>query len=89
MFCFNINKNSRQIWEENLGIIRKHNLESDMGLHTYTLEMNKFGDLTNEEFRKQMNGLKMNLQNTSTYKMDRHTFLAPSNVVLPDSVGKL
>lgn len=35
----------RTIWEENLGKIRKHNLEADMGLHTYTMEMNRFGDL--------------------------------------------
>jgi hypothetical protein len=28
-------------------MIRKHNLESDMGVHSYTLEMNKFGDMVN------------------------------------------
>ncbi|CAF3645872.1 unnamed protein product [Rotaria sp. Silwood1] len=75
----------RQIWEENLSIIRKHNLESDFGMHTYTLEMNQFGDMTNEEFRKQMNGYKMNLKN-ETIKFDRHKFLTPSNIVLPESV---
>lgn len=35
----------RNIWEENLGKIRKHNLEADIGLHKYTMEMNRFGDL--------------------------------------------
>ncbi len=35
-----------------------------------------------------MNGYKINLKSQSD-QMDRHTFLAPSNVVLPDSVGKL
>jgi len=34
-----------------------------------------------------MNGFKMNA-NTNVEKHDRHTFLAPSNVVIPDSVGK-
>lgn len=36
---------SRATWEANIDIIRRHNLEADMGLHTYTLGMNKYGDL--------------------------------------------
>ena len=28
-------KFSRQIWEENLSMIRKHNLEADMNIHSY------------------------------------------------------
>jgi hypothetical protein len=35
---------SRIIWEVNLGQIRQHNLETDLGLHSYTLGMNQFGD---------------------------------------------
>jgi hypothetical protein len=35
-----------------------------------------------------MNGFKMDL-NIEPNQIDRHTFLAPSNVVLPASVGKL
>ncbi len=34
-----------------------------------------------------MNGFKMDLKSEPN-QIDRHTFLAPSNVVLPDSVGK-
>ncbi|CAF3354431.1 unnamed protein product [Rotaria socialis] len=75
----------RQIWEENVALIRKHNLESDLGIHSYTLEMNQFGDMTNEEFRNQMNGFKMNLKGTINHA-DHHIFSAPSNVALPDSV---
>uniref|UniRef100_A0ABM0MLP8 Cathepsin L1-like n=1 Tax=Saccoglossus kowalevskii TaxID=10224 RepID=A0ABM0MLP8_SACKO len=33
----------RDIWEQNLKYIRKHNLEQSLGKHTYTLQMNKYG----------------------------------------------
>jgi cathepsin L len=75
--------NRRNIWEANVAKIRQHNLEADLGMHTYTLGMNRYGDLTNEEFKKQMNGFKASTE-TSTF--DRHTFLAPSNVVIPATV---
>ena len=35
----------RSIWETNLAKIRQHNLQADMGLHRFTMGMNKFGDL--------------------------------------------
>jgi cathepsin L len=77
--------NRRSIWEDNLAKIRQHNLEADMDVHTYTMGMNQFGDMTTEEFRKQMNGFKMNSKIDSS-EFDRHTFLPASNVVLPASV---
>jgi len=75
----------RSIWEANLAKINKHNLEADMGVHTYTLGMNRFGDMTHEEFKKQMNGLKISVDTDKT-DFDHHTFMAPSNVVLPAAV---
>jgi cathepsin L len=77
--------NRRSAWEANVAKINQHNLDADLGLHTYTLGMNKYGDLTNEEFNKQMNTLKINLRNQSQ-ALDRHTFRAPANVRLPNSV---
>ncbi|XP_069074634.1 cathepsin K-like [Pleurodeles waltl] len=47
----------RLIWERNLKYINKHNLEFAMGMHTYTLGMNLFGDMTSEELLKKMTGL--------------------------------
>ncbi|CAF1037308.1 unnamed protein product [Rotaria sordida] len=73
----------RNIWEANVAKIRQHNLEADIGIHSYTLGMNRFGDLTHEEFKQKMNGLKIT---NKTNNFDRHTFLAPSNVAIPDAV---
>jgi len=75
--------NRRSIWEANLAMIRNHNLEADLGVHTYTLGMNRFGDMTNAEINKQMNGLKASLKDNTG---DRHTYRPPNNFVLPDSV---
>lgn len=35
----------RTVWESNLRYIRQHNLEAQLGKHTYTLKMNQHGDL--------------------------------------------
>ena len=40
-----VSVSSRSIWEDHIALIRKHNLEADLGLHTYTLGMNKYGDM--------------------------------------------
>ena len=34
----------RETWEDNLAYITSHNQEADMGIHSYTLGMNTFGD---------------------------------------------
>lgn len=36
-------------WEANLLKIRQHNLEADLGLHSYRMGMNVFGDLVRVE----------------------------------------
>jgi len=77
--------NRRAIFEANVAKIQTHNLEADMGIHTYTLGLNRFADMTHQEFKKQMNGLKMSVEVDKT-DFDRHTFLAPANFQLPDKV---
>jgi len=39
------------IFKANLNYIAKHNAEADMGVHTYELGMNEFGDMTHSEFK--------------------------------------
>ncbi|XP_043838500.1 procathepsin L-like [Dromiciops gliroides] len=50
----------RTTWEKNLRMIEMHNLEYSAGKHSFLMGMNKFGDMTNEEFRQMMNGLRQN-----------------------------
>ncbi|CAF2029517.1 unnamed protein product [Rotaria magnacalcarata] len=71
----------RDIWEENVRMIQKHNFESDLGIHTFTMKVNQFADLTNEEFVKQMNQLKINPE-----KKPNKKFHFSSNINLPKSV---
>ncbi|XP_015248664.1 PREDICTED: cathepsin L1-like [Cyprinodon variegatus] len=72
----------RMVWEKNLKMITLHNLESSMGKHTYTLGMNHFGDMTNEEFRKMMNGYKPRAEK----KVNASFFLKPSFMKAPSAV---
>ncbi|XP_067136531.1 procathepsin L-like [Centruroides vittatus] len=73
----------RLIWEEKLAAITKHNIEYDLGLHTFTAGLNQFSDMTHQEFVQKMNGLKRraNIASKSVF-----TFTRLSNVVLPDTV---
>ncbi|XP_072453043.1 cathepsin L2-like isoform X2 [Notamacropus eugenii] len=45
----------RATWEKNLRMIEMHNLEYSAGKCSFRMKMNKFGDMTNEEFRQVMN----------------------------------
>ncbi|XP_069042082.1 cathepsin K-like [Lepisosteus oculatus] len=42
----------REIWEKNYGVIESHNKRYREGKETYEMGMNRFGDLTTEEFVK-------------------------------------
>jgi len=70
-----------QIFKDNFRFIDEHNA----GNHTYKLGLNRFADLTNEEYRSKYLGTKMNRkQKLSSRKSDRY---APRDgVTLPDSI---
>ncbi|XP_069330143.1 procathepsin L [Eulemur rufifrons] len=48
----------RAVWEKNMKMIELHNGEYSQGKHGFTMAMNAFGDMTNEEFRQVMNGFR-------------------------------
>jgi len=39
------NLSSRTIFDDRVAMINQHNLEADLGLHTYTLKINQFSDM--------------------------------------------
>lgn len=63
------------MWEKNVKTISLHNQEYSQGKHNFTMAMNAFGDMTNEEFKKVMNGL----QNRKYQKGEvfKESFFAP------------
>ncbi|KAK8719512.1 hypothetical protein OTU49_014017, partial [Cherax quadricarinatus] len=48
----------RSVFDHNLQLVKDHNAKHERGEVTFTLAMNKFGDLTNEEFNAMMNTYK-------------------------------
>jgi len=74
----------RAIWESNLKKVQQHNLQADLGVHTYYLGMNKYADMTITEFAKMMNGYNVTMRGERS--QDRHSFIRNPNVQLPDTV---
>jgi len=62
-------------------MIERHNQQFKKGLVTYSLAMNKFGDMLSHEFASTMNGLKV--PNNKTRR--GITYVEPANVNIPDS----
>nr|CDJ26734.1 cathepsin L-like cysteine peptidase 5 protein [Tityus serrulatus] len=71
----------RLIWEQNLNMINKHNLEADLGIHSYWLQVNHLSDMNHVELNCKLN--------TSAFdKPDgfSSTFIPPCNIDVPDSI---
>jgi len=62
-------------WKQNREFIDQHNEEVKSGMHTYTMGMNQFGAMSNDEFRRTMFGLSspnQASQATETFQYDEN-----------------
>ncbi|XP_040267901.1 cathepsin S-like [Bufo bufo] len=75
----------RLIWEKNLKFVTLHNLEHELGVHSYTVGMNHLADLTSEEVEAQLTGLVLPPRNDRKNYLT-NTWNRTKTVDLPDSV---
>jgi len=68
------------IFISNLREIDAHNQQFQAGQKSFSMAMNQFGDMTNEEFRATMNGFKMSKNAPKSENFQ------PSNVQIPETV---
>ncbi|CAH6795906.1 cathepsin R [Phodopus roborovskii] len=73
----------RAVWEENMKMIKHHNGKDGLGKNGYTMEINEFGDMTDEEFKDTMIGSPMKKHNTGRGLWKRDV----GNIVFPKSVN--
>jgi len=65
------------IFQQNQNLINQHNAEVKMGLHTFTMAINKFADLTHDEFRSNMLGKARSPSMTQPLETFRATGIPP------------
>jgi len=72
----------RLTWEANLRYVNQHNAEAENGVHTFTLKMNRFGDMTKEEFGQMYNSYNVtkNMQKTRGLKYKMSPVANPESV---------
>jgi cathepsin L len=80
----------RDIWESYARFIETHNAQARLGQHSFTVEMQEHGDLTDTEFSAQRKGFSMNAFLISQQQPDkfarRFVFQQQINVTIPDKV---
>ncbi|XP_075700847.1 cathepsin S-like [Rhinoderma darwinii] len=75
----------RMIWENNLKFVTLHNLEHELGVHSYSVGMNHLADMTSEEIEVQLTGLILPPRDDrKSYLSNTWNITKTSN--LPDSV---
>jgi len=70
-------------WEANLKYVNQHNQEAALGKHTFTVKMNKFGDLSSAEFGRLYNGYNMTKDMKKTLG---NKYVREPSFKVPDSV---
>ncbi|PRD31290.1 UNVERIFIED_CONTAM: Cathepsin L [Trichonephila clavipes] len=73
----------RLVWEERVTSIVYHNLRADAGLHSFRRGLNKYSDLTHDEYMQNLNGFKAR---KSFLERNATTWLPLSNVNIPEQV---
>ncbi|XP_052012976.1 cathepsin Q-like [Apodemus sylvaticus] len=61
----------RTVWEENVKRIKLHNMENSLGKNTFTMEVNEFADMTDEEFKDMITGFTLLNNNTVKHPWKR------------------
>ncbi|XP_046422668.1 cathepsin L [Neodiprion fabricii] len=77
-----------KIFMDNKHKVAKHNAKYEMGLVSYKLELNKYGDLLHHEFVDMMNGFNKSINTLKRSNIERPigaTFIPPANVKIPES----
>ena len=73
--------NRQRIWQANSAYIQRHNDEADLGLHTFRLGMNQYGDLELYEFQRLFNFSKRKVQTPlNSTKSDILTHSIPDSI---------
>ncbi|GBM81370.1 Cathepsin L [Araneus ventricosus] len=72
----------RLIWESNVADVVRHNLDADLGLHSYKRGINKYSDMSKEEMSNKMNCLKRG----ENFLSSGSAWLPPMNADIPDKV---
>ncbi|XP_006867693.1 PREDICTED: cathepsin L1-like [Chrysochloris asiatica] len=70
----------RAVWEKNVKMIELHNREYSLGKHNFTMAINAFGDMTNEEFRRIMSGIQIKKHNEKGIFHERSSGDIPKSV---------
>ncbi|XP_052012966.1 cathepsin 8-like [Apodemus sylvaticus] len=47
----------RAVWEENMKLVKQHNIEYYQGKNNFTMQVNAFGDMTDDEYRKMLTAI--------------------------------
>ncbi|KAF8796178.1 procathepsin L-like [Argiope bruennichi] len=72
----------RLIWESNIAEITRHNLDADLGVHSYKRGINMFSDMSKEELSSKANCLKR----SGNFLSSGSVWLPPLNADVPDKV---
>ncbi|XP_042386878.1 zingipain-2-like [Zingiber officinale] len=79
-----LNEYRLEVFKENLQFVDEHNAAADRGENTFRLGMNRFADLTNEEYRARFLGNFSQMRSTSRKISSRYLLREGDN--LPDSI---